>query len=175
MAHRTRSQARVLALQALCIFDAVGEDFTPDLDEFLRDSLNHADLGWRRAVSPQTLGFARELAMGAWRNRARSDELLRRYVPGWTVERMQPIDRNILRLGLFELLEQPETPHQVILNEAVELARRFGGDESGGFVNGVLDGVWRAVVGRRSSVVTQGVEGDGEKPSGMNGERPLEG
>ena len=142
---KERSQARVLALQALCLFDALGEAFAGELDAFLRDTLNHADLGWRRRPRERTTAFARDLANGAWQHRARCDELLRRHVPDWSIERMQPVDRNILRLGLYELLECPDTPYQVVINEAVELARQFGGTESPGFVNGVLDGVRRAL------------------------------
>ncbi len=85
--------------------------------------------------------FARQLARGAWEQRERADTLLRDTVPDWSVGRMQPVDRNILRIGLYELLECPETPFAVVINEAVELARQFGGADSPGFVNGVLDGL----------------------------------
>ena len=67
--------------------------------------------------------------------------MLSRHVARWSLKRMQPVDRNLLRLGLFELLEQPDTPYRVVINEAVELAQQFGGTESPGFVNGVLDGL----------------------------------
>ncbi len=138
-----RSRARVLAMQALCVFDSVGESFADDLDAFLRDRANYADLGWKRPLNAKLLSFARTLALGAWRERERCDALLRENVAGWSLERMQPVDRNILRLGLYELLEHPQTPYQVVLNEAVELARNFGGSESAAFVNGVLDGIRR--------------------------------
>lgn len=140
---RERSQARVLALQALCLFDALGDSFIGQLDTFLTDTVNQADLGWKRPPGPKLLTFARQLTLEAWRHHGRADELLRAHVAGWSVERMQPVDRSILRLGLYELLECPETPPAVAINEAVELARRFGGHESPGFVNGVLDGLRR--------------------------------
>ncbi len=140
-----RSQARVLALQALCLVDSLGDEFLAELDRFLRDPVNFHDLGWPRAPRDRVFTVAGELARGAWRERARSEQLLAEHVPGWSVERMQPVDRNILRLGLYELLEQPQTPHAVLINEAVELARQFGGAESAGFVNGVLDGVRKAL------------------------------
>jgi len=136
-----RSRARVLAVQALCVFDALGETFAPDLDAFLHDRANYADLGWRRQPEPALLDFARELATGTWQQRDRYDELLRQNAAGWSLERMQPVDRNILRLGLHELLECPDTPFAVVLNEAIELAHLFGGAESPAFVNGVLDGL----------------------------------
>jgi N utilization substance protein B len=145
MSLKKRSHSRVLALQALCLFDSLGEPFGDDLDAFLRDGVNYADLGWERPPDAELLSLARTLASGAWQIRARCDELLQQYVPGWTVQRMQPVDRNILRLGLYELLECPGTPYQVVINEAVELARRFGGTDSPAFVNGVLDGVRRGL------------------------------
>ena len=140
---KERSRARILALQALCAFDTLGESFADDLDDFLRDPASHADLGWKHAPKPELLDFARTLALGAWQGRDRYDDLLGKHVARWSLKRMQPVDRNLLRLGLFELLEQPETPYRVVLNEAVELARQFGGAESPGFVNGVLDGLRR--------------------------------
>ncbi len=136
-----RSQARALALQALCLFDSLGERFGSELDSFLRDPVNYHDLGWSQRPRAKTVTMARELADGAWRERERADKLLGEHVPEWSVGRMQPVDRNILRLGLYELLEHPERPHAVVINEAVELARHFGGNESAAFVNGVLDGV----------------------------------
>jgi len=141
MAVDDRSQARALALQALCLFEALGERFELELDSFLRDPLNYADLGWQRQPHVRTITMARELAAGAWRRREQADRLLTDNVPQWSVHRMQPVDRNILRLGLYELLEHPDRPHQVVIDEAIELAKHFGGADSGGFVNGVLDAV----------------------------------
>ena len=102
-----RSRARILAVQALCAFDAQGEAFASALDGFLHDRANYADLGWKRQPEPALLDFARELATGTWQQRDRYDELLRQNAGGWPLERMQPVDRNILRLGLHELLECP--------------------------------------------------------------------
>ncbi len=141
MSFRQRSHARVLALQALCLFDALGDAFGSQFERFLVDPDNYADLKWRHPPSPDLIAFARELALGAWREQAASDQLLAQHVAGWSVQRMQPVDRNILRLGLYELLKCPDRPHQVVINEAIELARRFGGAESPAFVNGVLDGL----------------------------------
>ncbi len=142
-----RSQARTIAMQALCVFDALGELLTDDLEVFLRDRVNQEDLGWTRPLRSKYIALARALVTGTWQQRARCDELLRQNVPDWSLERMQPVDRNILRLGLYELLECPQTPPAVVITEAVELARRFGGADSPAFVNGVLDGVRRGIVG----------------------------
>jgi len=157
---RERSQARVLALQALCLFDALGDSFAEQLDTFLADAVNQTDLGWTPPAGPKLLAFAKRLTLDAWQHRRRADELLRTHVVGWSVERMQPVDRSILRLGLYELLECPDTPPAVAINEAVELARRFGGQESPGFVNGVLDGL------RRELNRQAGLSADDDRPRG---------
>jgi N utilization substance protein B len=87
-------------------------------------------------VRPQA--FAVELASGVEAEQARYDQLISGKARGWRLDRMPMIDRAILRLGLHELAHQRETPTAVILNEAVELAKRFSTDDSGRFVNGVL-------------------------------------
>ncbi len=142
-----RTRARVLALQALCAFDAQGEAFAGHLGSFLHDTMNYADLGWRGRCEVDIVQLARKLAEGAWKRRPQSDALLQKHVADWSVERMQPVDRNILRLGLYELLDEPETPPAVVINEAVELANLFGGSESPGFVNGVLDALRKRIEG----------------------------
>lgn len=134
-------------MQALCAYESVGDAFDAELEQFLRDSVNFADLGWDGPPSAEILKLAKNLAREAWRNHARADELLRESVPGWSVKRMAPVDRNVLRLGLHELLECPDTPPVVVINEAIELARTFGGEDSPKFVNGVLDGIRRKLDG----------------------------
>ncbi len=141
-----RSRARVLAMQALCVLDGVGAAFEADLGEFFRDRVNYTDLGWDRALPGDVLALARELTEGTWRKRGEYDALLGKHVAGWSVERMPPVDRNILRLGLHELLERPDTPCAVVINEAIELAKEFGGKDSPAFVNGVLDGLRKEIV-----------------------------
>lgn len=134
-----RSQARTLALQALCLFDSLGEQFADQLADFLHDSHVYADLGLPAAPPTDTLAFARELATGTWQNRQRYDELLGKLATDWSIERMPRVDHNTLRLGLHELHEHPETPPEVVINEAIELARRLGSEDSPRFVNAVLD------------------------------------
>lgn len=152
MALKKRSQARALALQALCLFDALGDDFAEQLDAFLQDTETHADLGRGHPLPPEALAFARRLALGAWHNRARYDVLLKKTATDWSIHRMPPVDRNLLRLGLHEMLTEPETPPEVVINEAIELARLFGGAESPSFVNAVLDANRRRLgLGRRET------------------------
>ncbi len=83
--------------------------------------------------------FANGLVRGVEQHRVRIDETIRRVSHHWRLERMTRVDRNILRLATFELLELADVPRRVTLNEAIELAKRFGSEGSAGFVNGVLD------------------------------------
>ncbi len=83
--------------------------------------------------------FANEIVRGCEDERDEIDGLIRRVSQHWRLERMTRVDRNILRLATYELLRMSDIPRRVTLNEAVELAKRFGSDGSAGFVNGVLD------------------------------------
>jgi N utilization substance protein B len=85
--------------------------------------------------------FVADLVQGVGENRARIDELVGRFAIGWTLDRMPVVDRSILRLAVYELLERPDVPLGAVIDEAVELAKRYSTDESGRFVNGVLSGV----------------------------------
>lgn len=151
---RRRSEARMLALQALCVYDAVGDDFGRDLNDFLRDEQVLDDLGIAQPPASAFLRFARHLVTETWLRRPGYDELLARTVAHWSVQRMTPVDRNVLRLGLYELLDAGQ-PAQVVLNEAIELARRFGDRDSPAFVNGVLDAIRRGRDGDARTPVTQ--------------------
>ena len=92
--------------------------------------------------------FARDLVAAATERSAEIDELIASASKNWRIERMSRVDRNILRLGACELLAFRDVPTKVVINEAVELAKRFGTAESSAFVNGVLDRI-AAAVGRR--------------------------
>ena len=85
--------------------------------------------------------FARRLFEGTVEDILPIDHLLREHAANWRLERMAAIDRNVLRLALFELRHQSETPAAVVINEALEIARRFSGEGSAAFVNGILDAV----------------------------------
>jgi N utilization substance protein B len=82
--------------------------------------------------------FARELSEGVSSDREALDELIARYAPEWPVDQIAIIDRNILRIAIYEIMSRSDTPLKVAINEAVELAKSFGSDSSGRFVNGVL-------------------------------------
>lgn len=82
--------------------------------------------------------FARELVEGVNAHQRQLDELIGRYAPEWPVDQIAIVDRNILRMAIYEILLCDDTPVKVAINEAVELAKEFGSDSSGRFVNGVL-------------------------------------
>jgi N utilization substance protein B len=87
-------------------------------------------------VSPEP--FVVDLVTGVDAHRDRIDELISRHAIDWTLDRMPAVDRNILRLSIYELLERPDVPLGAVISEAVELAKRYSTDESGRFVNGML-------------------------------------
>ncbi len=123
-----RSRAREVALQVLYEDDLNPGRRTEDGDRFLCNRLQ----------LPEALEFGRSLVAGVRRNRAELDVILARTADNWSVERMAVTDRNLLRLGAFEIL-YTDTPERVAINEAVELAKRYGTRQSAQFVNGVLD------------------------------------
>jgi transcription antitermination protein NusB len=106
-------------------------------------SLSPADVLAALPVRPDPLAVALVEAVG--QRSEEIDGLIAAHARGWSLERMAMTDRNVLRLGVAELLTQPETPTAVVLDEAVELAKRFGTDDSGRFVNGVLAAIARRV------------------------------
>lgn len=91
----------------------------------------------------RTHAYTEELVHGVVKNLTRIDEVIGRHSPRWRVERMAIVDRNVLRLGVYELMSAPDVPAKVILDEGVEIARRFGSEQSSAFVNGVLDSAAR--------------------------------
>ncbi|MDG2021097.1 MAG: transcription antitermination factor NusB [Phycisphaerales bacterium] len=124
--------ARRCALQAMYQFDAGGAGD----HETVRGSLE----GSSAAPENQERGFA--LATLAWEFREESDEMILRFSPDWPIHRQPMVDRNLLRLACYEI-NHGETPAKAAINEAVELAKEFGGEKSPGFVNALLDRVMR--------------------------------
>lgn len=123
-----RSRAREIALQVL-YEDDLNPGRNPDEgDRFLRNRLQF----------PELIEFAQSLVAGVRRNRGELDAILARTADNWSVGRMAATDRNVLRLGAFEILYS-DTPERVAINEAVQLAKRYGAKQSAQFVNGVLD------------------------------------
>jgi N utilization substance protein B len=103
-----------------------------------------------KKLEPDVESFACELFNGAVQEIDRLDALVREHAENWRLERMAAVDRNILRVALYELLYHPETPPPAIINEALEIARRFSGADSVEFVNGVLDGIRKSLASTKS-------------------------
>ena len=128
-----RSRAREVVLQILYEDDLNPRRDLSVSDRFLCGRLNHDD---------GLIEFARDLLAGVRRNRRDLDKSLEERAENWSLARMAVTDRNILRLGAFEML-YTETPVRVVINEAVELAKRYGARQSSEFVNGLLDRLLR--------------------------------
>jgi len=139
-----RREARELALQALYQADLLGTDEvgTKSLALFWE----HFDPD----AEGEVVAFARELVEGVREHGERIDALIAESAEHWRLPRLSRVDLSLLRLATFELFGRPEIPASVTLNEAVEIARRFGSEESPAFVNGVLDHIARQLAEDRA-------------------------
>jgi N utilization substance protein B len=130
-----RTKARECAFQLLYQREITGEPMGAVIEGF-----------WRlRSGTPEMRGMAERLARGAQSRAGELDDAIASAATNWRLDRIAPVDRTILRLGAYELVAEEQTPAAVILDEAVELAKRFGEAESPAFVNGVLDAIRRRV------------------------------
>lgn len=125
-----RRLGREMALQALYLHDTCGFSAEKSTAAALRDS-----------TSESVNSFCRHLVQGVLERKDEIDRILCRYAENWDIKRMAMVDRNILRLSAFEILTDLETPVSVIIDEAIEIAKVFSTQDSGKFVNGVLDKV----------------------------------
>ena len=126
-----RRKARAVALQALYEIDSVGHDIEETLTHLL-DNVNSPE---------ESVVFVHELVNGVIQNREEIDRNIKSFAPAWPVKQIPLIDRNILRLAIFEILLDNRVPVKVVINEAVELSKTFGSDNSARFVNGVLGSI----------------------------------
>lgn len=133
MSRKERTRARETALQALYQADLLGDGCLDAIEATLRDD----------GHPPAVVDYAFDLARGVRARLADIDAVLASAAQHWTVQRMAVVDRNVLRIGVEEFLHHPEVPPRVVINEAIELAKRFSTTSSGAFVNGVLDRVRR--------------------------------
>ncbi len=127
----TRRKARTLALQALYEIDSVGRD--PEM--VIERSLSLAEMTGENST------FMRELVNGTVKNKEEIDKQIHQLAPAWPIEQIAMVDRNILRLAIFEILYDNKVPVKAAVNEAVELAKTFGSESSSKFINGVLGAV----------------------------------
>ncbi|MCA9244920.1 MAG: transcription antitermination factor NusB [Phycisphaerales bacterium] len=154
---KIRHPARMLALQALCAYEGIGDKFRDELAAFLRDEQTWADIDLEPPVNEDVVRYAQKLANETWAARAGLDAQLGQVSGQWSVSRMTLVDRNILRMALWEIRESKDVPWQVAIDEAVEIAKRFSDTRSAAFVNGLLDSARKLLEDTRA----QGGEPDG--------------
>jgi N utilization substance protein B len=127
----TRRKSRSKALQALYEVDSVNRNPSEVVERLLSEE----------DFSEENKTFTRELVIGTINNKVEIDGNIRKFAPAWPLEQLSIIDRNILRLAIFEILFDNKVPVKVAVSEAVELAKSYGSQNSGKFVNGVLGSV----------------------------------
>jgi N utilization substance protein B len=126
-----RRRARALALQILYEVDSAGHTVDNVLNRILAEE----------KLPEENASFVRELVTGVIQNKEKLDQNIKNFAPAWPVEQIPVVDRNILRLAIFEILIDNKVPVKVAINEAVELAKTFGADSSSKFINGVLGSI----------------------------------
>lgn len=126
---KKRTRSRELALQFLYQLDLLGETDLEGLTDFLREE----------GGDSETAKYARKLVEGTFDSIPELDDEIRSVTQNWQIERMAVIDRNVLRMATFELLHCDEIPPKVAINEGIELGKRFSTQNSGAFINGILD------------------------------------
>lgn len=129
-----RRKSRELALQCLYQGEQGGS----------RES-DIVDLAVNFQVDKQSIAYAQEIVEGVRKSRQVLDEVIEKHARNWRMERMTVIDRNLLRIAVFELLHKSDIPGSVVINEALEIARRFSADDAVSFINGILDPISRDI------------------------------
>lgn len=127
----SRRKSRELALQMLFQYDLSGND--PEAIILTFDDLQKA--------KPAIRDFAIRIFLGTIRHMEELDELIVKQADNWRLSRMAVVDRNIIRMSVYEFLHETDTPKLVIIDEAIEIAKKFGTQKSGQFINGILDGI----------------------------------
>jgi N utilization substance protein B len=135
-----RHKARELALQVLYEIDSVGHKPEETLERILSEIETSADAS----------DFVTGLVKGVIENREQLDQNIRDFAPAWPLNQISIIDRNILRLAIFEILHDNKIPVKVAINEAVELAKTYGSNNSSRFINGVLGSISNLVANKKS-------------------------
>ena len=141
----SRRTTRVAALQTLCEIDSV--------DHTLDEVLTHARQSW--SISGPAGRFLDRLAGGVLENIGEIDKIISKFAPSWPISQMAIVDRNLLRMGIYEISMGSGTPPKVAINEAVEMAKAFGSESSPRFVNGVLGAVMQTVASQVVSPASQ--------------------
>jgi len=131
-----RRRARELAIQVLFSLDF--EAHTPEQAfELICKNL---------PIDKKAKDFSKELVLGVWKSRERIDNVINSVSKNWRIERMSRVDKSILRLATYELLFRDDIPPKVSINEAIELAKKYGNDNSYSFINGILDSIYNSMI-----------------------------
>ncbi len=135
-----RHLARTLAMQSLYQWDFNGKQGKDELMKVLAYNFTE--------FAPQfdDGGFAKAIVEGVFENFSAIDETIKTFAPEWPIDQITIVDRNILRIGIYELRFNEEIPAKVAINEAIEMAKTFGGESSGRFVNGVLGAIFKKMI-----------------------------
>ena len=141
-----RHLGRIIALQTL--YEQDFRTAAGDTDFELKDALSRNVARYKSTV--EDTPFVERLVTGTVKNMQALDEVLQPIAPEWPIDQIARMDRVILRMGLFELKYETDTPPKVVINEAVELAKAFGGDNSSKFINGVLGTAFRQISGEEA-------------------------
>jgi transcription antitermination protein NusB len=151
-----RSKARSIAMQAMYQLDVQGDAFLDDgLQAFIYESTE----------DPDTREMAYFMGKSAWAFHKQADEWLGKLAAKWPVYRMATVDRNILRLAAWELVNYPQTPPKVVLDEAINMGKEFSTADSGGFINGILD----ALLKEHITLTGKSAEAAGESQNAGDG------
>jgi N utilization substance protein B len=148
MAQAKRTKARERAVQALYQIDVAATDLEEALSRFWRSF---------EPVERDVMDLAEALVRGVAEHRRDIDAAIESVSTNWRLDRMARVDRNVLRLAVHELLHRPEVPVKVVINEAIELGKKYGSESSGAFINGVLDRIAQSLPApRRADARTGG-------------------
>ena len=157
-----RHLARTIAMQTLFSWDFNGKQ-EKDLNDLIEQNFKQF------APKFNDHGFVKSIINGVIKNEAEIDSYITKYATEWPLDQITIVDRNILRIGVYELVFDQEIPSKVAINEAIEIAKTFGGESSGKFVNGVLGAIYKDVAGTLKKI---------EKPArpegGPQAEKPEE-
>lgn len=133
-----RHLARTIAMQTLFTWDFNGRN-DEEIDSLAKNIFNYF------APTFDDKGFVKNLINGVLKNIKEIDKYIIKYATEWPLDQITIVDRNILRIGVYELIFDNDIPHKVAINEAIEIAKAFGGESSGKFVNGVLGAIYKDV------------------------------
>ena len=134
---RKRTQSREVALKFLYLWDIRGDEVLAEMEDYLT----------QESSDEEVVSYARELASGVVEHRREVDERISAAAHNWELRRLAVVDRNILRIAVFELLKKSDVPPRAALNEAIEIGKKYSTANSGAFINGVLDKILTTLPG----------------------------